>query len=120
MAMTKVAITVCLDPEILNFVKISGCASFVFPSKETHLYLDVDNPKKETWIWKDYITKNFSDPYVPIERILYADIRLVHDVTRENILPFARWEELVKERISHCQSFYSMNCSTWCAQSALK
>ncbi|GFT65277.1 uncharacterized protein TNCV_1559311 [Trichonephila clavipes] len=98
MAMTKLAITVCCDPEILDLVKEYGCVSFLFPSKETHLYLGVKSLKNEAWIRKDFLSiigfpvgcfsqqiKNFKPKISKM---------------RKNILPFARWEELVKKRIS--------------------
>ncbi|GFY68463.1 uncharacterized protein TNIN_198271 [Trichonephila inaurata madagascariensis] len=99
MAMTKLAITVCCDPEILNFVKNYGCVSFVFPSKESHLYLDVKSLKEEAWIRKDLlIIFYFSDLYVSHALELEALQSNICKM-RKNILPFARWEELVKERI---------------------
>ncbi|GFQ70732.1 uncharacterized protein TNCT_369501 [Trichonephila clavata] len=98
MALTKVAINVCLDPEILDFVKINGCASFVFPSKETHLYLGVKSPKEETWIWKDFLKECVSD-FCALFKLRNVP-ECADCVTRKNILPFARWEELVEEKIS--------------------
>ncbi|GFX32563.1 uncharacterized protein TNCV_3704371 [Trichonephila clavipes] len=99
MSVTKSAITVCLDPEILDFVKINGCASFVFPSKETHLYLGVKSPKEEPWIWKDFLTDSVFKQYaLPTQGNGVTESS--DCVTRKNILPFARWEELVEERIS--------------------
>ncbi|GFY66348.1 hypothetical protein TNIN_493141 [Trichonephila inaurata madagascariensis] len=59
MTMTKLAITMCRDPEILNFMKTNGCASFDFPSKLTHLYLQVESPNEETWISRDCLTRRF-------------------------------------------------------------
>ncbi|GFR12561.1 uncharacterized protein TNCT_67301 [Trichonephila clavata] len=93
MAMTKLAITVGRDPEIMDFVKTNGCASFIFPSRETHLYLDAKSQMEERWISKDFlISYTVSNMYMPPGE--------PYDfVTRKNILPFARWEELVEERI---------------------
>ncbi|GFY70325.1 uncharacterized protein TNIN_282911 [Trichonephila inaurata madagascariensis] len=99
MAMAKVAITVCRDPEILDFVKNNGCASFVFPSKETHLYLDVESPVEETWMWKDIILEKMSK-FSYLLRNERSATKPDDYVRKENILPFARWEELVEERIS--------------------
>ncbi|GFT13824.1 uncharacterized protein TNCV_3022991 [Trichonephila clavipes] len=95
MAMTKLAITVCCDPEILDLVKEYGCVSFVFPSKETHLYLGVKSLKNEVWIQKDS-RSIIGFPVV----FLCQDIKNNKHKMRKNILPFARWEELVKKRIS--------------------
>ncbi|GFS42301.1 uncharacterized protein TNIN_465731 [Trichonephila inaurata madagascariensis] len=98
--MTKVAINVGLDPEIVDFVKDYGCASFVFPSKVAHSYLELKNPVEETWMWKDFMVEKMMSKLsnLPGRR------RSAHEpddwVTRENILPFARWEELVEKRIS--------------------
>ncbi|GFQ70736.1 hypothetical protein TNCT_369521 [Trichonephila clavata] len=63
MAMTKTAITLYRDPEILNFMKINGRASFVFPSKETYLLLKGRKPRlsfdlEKTWMWKDLLIEN--------------------------------------------------------------
>ncbi|GFV49120.1 uncharacterized protein TNCV_236541 [Trichonephila clavipes] len=99
MAMTKLAITVCHDPEILNFMKTNGCASFVFPSKEAHLYLEVESPNEETWISGDCLTRNVSNPYIPGGQG-YVAAKHVECIKRSNILPFARWEELVEKKIS--------------------
>ncbi|GFS61561.1 uncharacterized protein TNCV_4312481 [Trichonephila clavipes] len=100
MAMTNLAITVCRDPEILDFVKCNGCSSFVFPSKETHFYLEEKSPVKEIWIWKDFLMEEIvTNLYVTHERSNEAD-EPDDCVTRKNILPFARWEELVVGRIS--------------------
>ncbi|GFY39512.1 uncharacterized protein TNIN_315371 [Trichonephila inaurata madagascariensis] len=100
MAMSNLAITVCRDPEILDFVKCNGCSSFVFPSKETHFYLEVKSPAKEIWIWKDFLMEEIiKNLYVTHERKNEAN-ELDDCVTRKNILPFARWEELVVGRIS--------------------
>ncbi|GFT44594.1 uncharacterized protein TNCV_2808281 [Trichonephila clavipes] len=97
MAMTKLAVTVCCDPEILDLVKEYGCVSFVFPSKETHLYLGVKSLKNEVWIRKDLQ----STVVFPLCG-LYKGLNVVPKISkvRKNILPFARWEKLVKKRIS--------------------
>ncbi|GFQ96074.1 uncharacterized protein TNCT_695471 [Trichonephila clavata] len=98
MSMAKLAETVCHDPEILDFVKYYGCVSFVFPSKETHLYLGVKSPKKEIWIWNHSLIQFYlSNLYVRNELNFEADF---WNIRRQNTLPFARWEKLVKERIS--------------------
>ncbi|GFT56517.1 uncharacterized protein TNCV_3508631 [Trichonephila clavipes] len=97
MAMTKLAITVCCDPEILDLVKDYGCVSFVFPSKETHLYLGVKSLKNEAWNRKDFLNLlGFPDRCLSKMLVVGPDISKV----RKNILPFAKWEELVKKRIS--------------------
>ncbi|GFQ72970.1 uncharacterized protein TNCT_200681 [Trichonephila clavata] len=100
MAMTNLAITVCRDPEILDFVKGNGCSSFVFPSKETHLYLEVKSPVTEIWVWKDFLMEEIvTNLYVTHERRNEAN-EPDDCVTRKNVLPFVRWEGLVEERIS--------------------
>ncbi|GFQ70728.1 uncharacterized protein TNCT_369471 [Trichonephila clavata] len=99
MALTKVAITVCLDPEILDFVKINTSVSFVFPSKETHLFLGVRSPKEEIWTWNDFLYESVSNlDELLRQRNMVSEC--VDNVTRKNILPFASWEELVQKRIS--------------------
>ncbi|GFR01146.1 uncharacterized protein TNCT_238131 [Trichonephila clavata] len=95
MAMTRVAITVCRDPEIMDFVKINGCSSFIFPSKVIHKYLNVKNPAKETWKWKDLTMKI----YFPAERSVPGiEPGFIDWEVKKNILPFARWEKLVEEK----------------------
>ncbi|GFS61551.1 retrovirus-related Pol polyprotein from transposon opus [Trichonephila clavipes] len=98
MSMTKLATTVCRDPKILHFMKINGCASFVFPSKNAHLYLEVKNARKDTWMWKSLVRDvNFT----PVDHHLRRDEPDEPDwQIKRNVLPFARWEELVKKRIS--------------------
>ncbi|GFR01148.1 uncharacterized protein TNCT_238141 [Trichonephila clavata] len=97
MAMTNIAITVCRDPKILDFVKSNGCSSFIFPSKVIHLYLKVKNPVKETWIWKDLVAK----VNIPSEKSVREKETCEIDwEIKKNILPFARWEKLVIERAS--------------------
>ncbi|GFT56570.1 uncharacterized protein TNCV_4056661 [Trichonephila clavipes] len=98
MAMTKLAITVCCDPEILDLVKDYGCVSFVFPSKEAHLYLGVKSWKNEAWIQKD--SKSIIGYPVGFLCQEIKNIEPKISKMRKNILPFARWEELVKKRIS--------------------
>ncbi|GFT64545.1 uncharacterized protein TNCV_649421 [Trichonephila clavipes] len=98
MAMTKLAITVCCDPEILDLVKDYGCVSFVFPSKEAHLYLGVKSWKNEAWIQKD--SKSIIGYPVGCLCQEIKNIEPKISKMRKNILPFARWEELVKKRIS--------------------
>ncbi|GFR12560.1 uncharacterized protein TNCT_67291 [Trichonephila clavata] len=84
----------------MDFVKINGCASFVFPSKETHLYLDVEIPREETWIWNDFMLGTDTSRSYFFNRKRGSATYLDECVTRNNILPFRRWEELVEERIS--------------------
>ncbi|GFY39511.1 uncharacterized protein TNIN_315361 [Trichonephila inaurata madagascariensis] len=98
MSMTKLATLVCRDPKILNFMKINGCASYVFPSKNTHLYLGVKNPRKDVWMWKSLVRDVNLTPYDERSRRDAPD-ELNWQIKR-NILPFARWEELVNKRIS--------------------
>ncbi|GFS61420.1 uncharacterized protein TNCV_4311601 [Trichonephila clavipes] len=99
--MTKLAINLCRDPEILDFVKDNGCVSFVFPSKETHLYRGVKSPKEEIWTWKDILMQSFfSSFYVRHEPLDLEDYVTNVSPERRNVLPFARWEELVEEKIS--------------------
>ncbi|GFS61512.1 uncharacterized protein TNCV_4312241 [Trichonephila clavipes] len=100
MAMTKVAINVCLDPEILDLVKDYGCASFVFPSKVAHLYLNAESPVEETWMWKDFMVEKVLSKFSNLPGRRRSATQPDDWVTRKNILPFARWEELVEERIS--------------------
>ncbi|GFS61461.1 uncharacterized protein TNCV_4311911 [Trichonephila clavipes] len=95
MAITSLALTVCLHPEILDFVKNDGCTFFVFRSKETHLYLGSKSTKEETWIRKDFLTESVSNPHALLrQRNVVADC-----VTRKNILPFTRWEKFVEDMI---------------------
>ncbi|GFT65258.1 uncharacterized protein TNCV_1559161 [Trichonephila clavipes] len=96
MAMTKLAITVCCDPEIVDLVKEYGCVSFVFPSKETHLYLGVKSLKNEAWIRKDFL----NTLGLPVSLCRFIDGEPQISKVRKNFLPFARWEELVEKRIS--------------------
>ncbi|GFR01141.1 uncharacterized protein TNCT_238111 [Trichonephila clavata] len=100
MAMTKVAITVCLDPEILDFVKDYGCASFVFPSKETHLYLNAKCPVEENWMWKDIMVEKIKSKFSYLHRTRRNATETDDCEPKNNVLPFANWEELVEERIS--------------------
>ncbi|GFS44148.1 uncharacterized protein TNIN_363141 [Trichonephila inaurata madagascariensis] len=98
MSMAKLAIAVCRDPEILDFVKDYGCVSFVFPSKEAHLYLGVKSLKEEAWIWKDILIQSFfSSLYRHLD---FEDHVPSVGLGEKNFLPFSRWEELVEERIS--------------------
>ncbi|GFU51491.1 uncharacterized protein TNCV_81351 [Trichonephila clavipes] len=101
MAMTKLAITVSRDQKILDFVKDYGCASFVFPSKEIHLYLGVKSPVEETWTWKDFMVEKLPSKFDYLLHMRRISATEPDDcVTGRNILPFARWEELVEERVS--------------------
>ncbi|GFS63925.1 uncharacterized protein TNIN_13641 [Trichonephila inaurata madagascariensis] len=87
LAMRKVAITVYLDPEILDFVKDNGSTSFVFPS-EAYKCLGVKNPMNETRKTR-YLKEVIHKFNLPQKR-----------KRKSSILPFVRWEELVKEKIS--------------------
>ncbi|GFY59202.1 uncharacterized protein TNIN_313581 [Trichonephila inaurata madagascariensis] len=101
MAMTKLAITVSRDQKILDFVKDYGYASFVFPSKEIHLYLGVKSPVEETWMWKDYMIEKLPSKFDYLRHMRRISASEPDDcVTGKNVLPFSRWEELVEERIS--------------------
>ncbi|GFR01152.1 uncharacterized protein TNCT_238171 [Trichonephila clavata] len=96
-AMTNLAITVCRDPKILDFVKSNGCSSFIFPSKVIHKYLKVKNPAKETWKWKDLEQKRY---LLSQRSVREKKTNEIEWEIRKNILPFARWEKLVIERAS--------------------
>ncbi|GFY06943.1 uncharacterized protein TNCV_4090451 [Trichonephila clavipes] len=98
--MTKLAINLCRDPEILDFVKDNGCVSFVFPSKETHLYRGVKSPKEEIWTWKDILMQSFFSSFYVRHELDLEDYVTNVSPERRNVLPFARWEELVEEKIS--------------------
>ncbi|GFX32582.1 uncharacterized protein TNCV_3704561 [Trichonephila clavipes] len=101
MSMAKLAITVCRDPEIVDLVKDYGCASFVFPSEESHLYLGVKSLKEEIWIWKNFLLQSYSSSLYLRRVLLDLETHVLGlGPCGKNVLPFARWEELVEKRIS--------------------
>ncbi|GFS61452.1 uncharacterized protein TNCV_4311821 [Trichonephila clavipes] len=62
--------------------------------------MGVKSPKEETWIWSNFLKQTyFSSLYVRHDSYLEGYV-LDRHIKRKNILPFARWEELVEERIS--------------------
>ncbi|GFY49189.1 uncharacterized protein TNIN_285181 [Trichonephila inaurata madagascariensis] len=98
-ALSKFAIQVCNSAEIRGFVKEKGCESFIFPSRETHIYLNVKGQVDEAWTSKDFLIQEvFPKSYLIRNRNLNGgfDPYLI----RNNTLPFARWEKLVKKMIS--------------------
>ncbi|GFT62519.1 uncharacterized protein NPIL_339501 [Nephila pilipes] len=107
MAMGKIAIAVCNDPEIQDFVKEHGSVSFVFPSKETHVYLEkvgrqfeqtCELDPQQTWAWKNVLLDgNF---WNVIDNMNEGENLFDSWKMTEGILPFQRWEELVDKKIS--------------------
>ncbi|GFT70968.1 uncharacterized protein NPIL_580381 [Nephila pilipes] len=108
MAMGKIAIAVCNDPDIKNFVREHGSVSFVFPSKETQMYLEKEGrlfeqtcelDLQQTWAWKNVLMDANFPP--AIEYLMpELDVFLDQREMGEGILPFQRWEELVEKKIS--------------------
>ncbi|GFT99156.1 uncharacterized protein NPIL_680001, partial [Nephila pilipes] len=108
MAMGKIAIAVCNDPDIKNLVRERGSVSFVFPSKETQAYLEKEGrlfeqtcelDLRQTWAWKNVLMDANFPPaieYLTPE----SDVLLDQREMGEGILPFQRWEELVEKKIS--------------------
>ncbi|GFS91579.1 uncharacterized protein TNCV_1139901 [Trichonephila clavipes] len=101
MAMTKFAITVCRDPEIIDLVKDNGCTSFIFPSKVMSLFC--------FWKGPGYGENPRVDPsqyLIKVQPTEVCQLRLLPDrFTLDSHAEhanqsYSRWEELVEERIS--------------------
>ncbi|GFQ72963.1 uncharacterized protein TNCT_200651 [Trichonephila clavata] len=98
-SLLKFAVQVCNSAEIRDFVKENGCESFVFPSKETYIYLNGKDQVDETWTSKNFLIQEvFPKSYVIRNRILSG--RSEACSIRNDISPFARWEKLVEKTIS--------------------
>ncbi|GFT74422.1 uncharacterized protein NPIL_283131 [Nephila pilipes] len=105
MAMMKIAILVCNDPDIQKFLKINGGEPSVFPSKETQIYLEKVARQteltsvldlEETCAWKSI----FLDVNCPRPLAFAAPKDRAFTDMRKGILPFKKWEELVERKIS--------------------
>ncbi|GFS79545.1 uncharacterized protein NPIL_211741 [Nephila pilipes] len=108
MAMLKIAIRVCNDNEIQDFVKENGSLSFVFPSKETQVYLEkagilLEQTSKwypdDTWAWRDFLKDTKFD-----DMLSYTMNKELEDSgglkMTKGILPFKGWEALVEKKLS--------------------
>ncbi|GFS79549.1 uncharacterized protein NPIL_211751 [Nephila pilipes] len=92
-ALLKLAITVCNDPDIQDFVKEHGSVSFIFPSKETEVFMDGEARLVEsTWKLEEYLSK---DVIQVMRDNAPPKIMMITDT-----LPFRKWEELVNKKIS--------------------
>ncbi|GFS61613.1 uncharacterized protein TNCV_4312761 [Trichonephila clavipes] len=95
--LAKFAIQLCNSAEIRDFVKENGCESFIFPSKETHTYLNVSSQVDEAWASKDFLIQEIHPKsYIIRNRTGRSDAFFA----RNDMLPFARWEKLVENIMS--------------------
>ncbi|GFU15421.1 uncharacterized protein NPIL_611171 [Nephila pilipes] len=99
MAMIKVAIHVCNDPDIQDFVKENGSFSFVFPSDTTQIFLNGAKLKSiQTWAWENCFTEASSNSWIESQVPNYD--RLPHWDMRTSFPPFKTWTELVEKKVS--------------------
>ncbi|GFU25903.1 uncharacterized protein NPIL_413431 [Nephila pilipes] len=107
MAMVKLAVPVCNDPEVQDLVIRSGSLSFVFPSKETEIFMNRSREQFEgscanvfkPWTWNDFLINGSSKhsyrycPELKKRRVTLGKLR-------KGTLPFGEWEELVEKKMS--------------------
>ncbi|GFT63241.1 uncharacterized protein NPIL_464011 [Nephila pilipes] len=107
LAMVKLAVAVCNDPDMQNFLKEYGSESFVFPSRETQIYVEKAKMEfeetgklgpDETWAWRSFLI------HVNFPRTLditFKTKKIFNECDmKKGTLPFERWEELVEKKIS--------------------
>ncbi|GFT67958.1 uncharacterized protein NPIL_18371 [Nephila pilipes] len=106
MAMLKIAIHVCNDPDIQKFLEKNGVESSIFPSKESQIFLEKVGRKMEKtsiqdlegiWAWKSVLrdikyVRNLKFNFVKNKTSRVCDMRM-------GILPFKSWEGLVLKKI---------------------
>ncbi|GFT74383.1 uncharacterized protein NPIL_282981 [Nephila pilipes] len=99
MAMIKVAIHVCNDPDIQNFVKENGSFSFVFPSDRTQIFLNREKFQSiQTWAWEYCFTDSPFCPRIQTHKPNY-DGMSQWDMTT-SFPPFKTWTDLVEKKMS--------------------
>ncbi|GFS34949.1 uncharacterized protein NPIL_278131, partial [Nephila pilipes] len=99
MAMIKVAIHVCNDPDIQDFVKENGSFSFVFPSDGIQVFLNGAELKSiQTWAWENFFTDSTFLPQVQTYIPNYDEMS-PFDMTT-SFPPFKTWTDLVEKKMS--------------------
>ncbi|GFU05300.1 uncharacterized protein NPIL_6201 [Nephila pilipes] len=99
MAMIKVAIHVCNDPDIQDFVKQNGSFSFVFPSDTTQIFLYGAKLKSiQTWAWENFFTDSAICPQFQTYIPNYDEMSQWDMAT--SFPPFKTWTELVEKKVS--------------------
>ncbi|GFS61579.1 uncharacterized protein TNCV_4312581 [Trichonephila clavipes] len=99
LAVLKLAVNVCDDPEVKDFLKENGIVSVVFPSKEVTSYMHGGEKEAEKiWVGKDLIIDGFVLDAMKRQLRLYR--QFFYGVkSRGDTLPFRRWEELIEKKI---------------------
>ncbi|GFT74431.1 uncharacterized protein NPIL_283161 [Nephila pilipes] len=107
MAMLKIAIHVCNDPDIQKFLKKNGGEPSVFPSNESQVFLEKVGREMEqtsildregTWAWKSVLRdvnfpRNLDFTFTKDKTFRVCDMK-------KGTLPFKSWEDLVEKKIS--------------------
>ncbi|GFU42700.1 uncharacterized protein NPIL_646751 [Nephila pilipes] len=107
MAMLKIAIHVCNDPDIQKFLKKNGVEPSIFPSRESQIFLEKVGREMEptstldregTWAWKSVLSnvkylRHLNFTYVKNQTSRVCDMK-------KGTLPFKSWEDLVEKKIS--------------------
>ncbi|GFU54948.1 uncharacterized protein NPIL_433951 [Nephila pilipes] len=99
MAMMNIAIYVCNDPDIQDFVKENGSFSFIFPSERTQQFLDLAKGQAtQIWAWKSVFLDGKSTH--PIINFTANWDRMSQWDMMASFPPFKTWKELVEKKMS--------------------
>lgn len=107
MALVKIAIAICNDKEIRAVVKEYGITSFVFLSKETHIFLRKPPTSVSEEVNQLRINECQSRVLVRCKTSLNAEVHMKPEGSCSDelripldILPSKKWEDLVQNKIS--------------------